>query len=51
MKVGPQGPDFSPSLFITYHTDMGNFLYCHFFADDLAAVISGSIDMKFSSGS
>ena len=52
MKGGPQGSIFSPSLFITYHADMGDFLGCclgHFFADDLAAVIAGSIGMKFSS--
>ena len=51
-KGGPQDSILSPSLFITYHADMGDFLgscLSHFFADDLAAVIAGSIGMKFSS--
>ncbi|CAF4438722.1 unnamed protein product, partial [Rotaria magnacalcarata] len=52
LKGCPQGSIFSPTLFITYHSDMGDFLgFCmsHFFADDLAAVLAGSIGMKFSS--
>ncbi len=39
-----------PSFFITYHADMGDSLGCclsHFFANDLAAIVAGSIDMKF----
>jgi len=50
LKGGPQGSIFSPTLFITYHADMGDFLgFCmsHFFADDLVAILAGSIGMKF----
>jgi len=39
-------------LFITYHADIGDFLgFClsHFFADDLAAILAGSIGMKYTS--
>ena len=51
-KGGSQDSIFSPSLFTTYHADVGDFLGCclsHFFTADLAAVIAGSIGMKFSS--
>ena len=51
LKGCPQGAVFSPTLFITYHADMGEFLgFClsHFFTDDLAAVLAGSIGMKYS---
>jgi hypothetical protein len=50
LKGGPQGSIFSATLFITYHADMGDFLgvcLSHFFADDLAAVVAGSIGMKY----
>ncbi|CAF4285571.1 unnamed protein product [Rotaria magnacalcarata] len=49
-RGGPQGSIFSPTLFICYHSDMGDFLpscLSYFFADDLAAVLAGSIGMKF----
>ena len=52
MKGGPQGSIFSPSLFITYHADVGDFLgWClsFFFADDLATIVAGSMGMKFTS--
>ena len=47
---GPQGGVLSPTLFISYHADMPEFLsWCtfHFFADDLAAIVTGQIGMKF----
>ncbi|CAF2020372.1 unnamed protein product [Rotaria magnacalcarata] len=47
----PQGSILSPTLFISYHADMGDFLsFClsYSFADDLAAVLAGSIGMKYS---
>jgi hypothetical protein len=50
-KGGPQGGILTPSLFITYHADMPEFLHgcsSHLFADDLAAVIGGRIGEKFS---
>lgn len=46
----PQGSVLSPTLFITYHADMGSFLggcLSHFFADDLAAILAGNIGKKF----
>ncbi|CAF1305368.1 unnamed protein product [Adineta ricciae] len=49
-KGCPQGSIFSPTLFIAYHADMGDFLggcLSHFFADDLAAIVAGSIGMKY----
>ena len=52
MKGEHQDSIFSPSLFITYHADIGDFLDCclsHFIADDIAAVIAGSVRTKFSS--
>ncbi|CAF1319634.1 unnamed protein product [Rotaria magnacalcarata] len=48
----PQGSIFSPTLFITFNSDMGNFLgdcMSHFFADDLAAILAGNIGSKFTS--
>ena len=50
-KSGPQGSTFTPLLFITFHSDLSEFLGCcssHLFADDLAAIMAGSIGMKFS---
>ena len=50
-KGGPQGSTFTPILFITYHSDLSEFLGCcssHLFADDLAAIMAGAIGMKFS---
>ncbi|CAM4744803.1 unnamed protein product [Rotaria magnacalcarata] len=51
-KGCPQGSIFSPTLFITYNSDMGDFLggcMSHFFADDLAAILAGNIGSKFTS--
>ena len=50
-RGGPQGSVFTPTLFITYHADMAEFLpraMSFFFADDLAAVIAGQMGLKFS---
>ncbi|CAF3942514.1 unnamed protein product, partial [Rotaria sp. Silwood1] len=46
----PQGSSFSPTLFITYHSDMADFLpgaMSFFFADDLAAVLADRIGIRF----
>lgn len=50
-RGGPQGSVFTPTLFITYHADMADFVpgaMSFFFADDLAAVIAGRMGVKFS---
>ena len=50
-KGGPQGSPLTPTIFITYHADMSMFLSwssSHLFADDLAAVVSSQIGVKFS---
>ena len=50
-KGGPQGGVLTPTLFITYHNDMSQFLSScssHFFADDLAATMSGRLGAKYS---
>ena len=50
LRGGPQGSSFTPTLFITYHSDMGDFLpmaMSFFFADDLAAVMAGQIGIRF----
>lgn len=49
-KGGPQGSSLTPSIFISYHADLINFLSsstCHLFADDLATIISSEIALKF----
>jgi hypothetical protein len=49
-RGGPQGSAFTPTLFITYHSDMESFIpmaMSFFFADDLAAVIAGRIGVRF----
>ena len=49
-RGGPQGSSFTPTLFITYHSDMADFfpdVMSFFFADDLAAVLAGRIGEKF----
>jgi len=49
-RGGPQGSCFTPTLFITYHADMGDFLpvaLSFFFADDLAAVMAGQIGIRY----
>ena len=49
-REGPQGSSFTQTLFITYHSDMGDFIpmaMSFFFADDLAAVIAGQIGIRF----
>lgn len=51
-RGGPQGSIFTPTLFITYHSDMADFLpgaMSFFFADDLAAVLAGQIGTRFTS--
>ena len=48
--MNPQGSSFTPTLFITYHADMGEFIpmaMSFFFADDLAAVIAGQIGVRY----
>ncbi|CAF4586909.1 unnamed protein product, partial [Rotaria socialis] len=50
-KGGPQGGILTPTVFISYHADMPDFLsWCtsHFFADDLAAILAGQIGIKYS---
>lgn len=47
---GPQDSSITPALFITYHSDMENFLTgatSYFFADDVAAVVAGQIGKSF----
>ncbi|CAF4694822.1 unnamed protein product, partial [Rotaria magnacalcarata] len=49
-RGGPQGSPLTPTIFITYHADMSNFLSwssSHLFADDLAAIVSSQIGVKF----
>jgi hypothetical protein len=49
-RGGPQGSSFTPTLFITYHCDMADFIpmaMSFFFADDLAAVVAGQIGARF----
>ena len=48
---GPQNSSLTPSLFISYHNDMADYVsgaMFFFFADDLAAVLSGQIGLRFS---
>ncbi|CAF1524640.1 unnamed protein product [Didymodactylos carnosus] len=50
LRGGPQGSSLTPTLFITYHSDMGDFIpmaMSFFFADDLAAVVAGQIGIRF----
>ncbi|CAF4592411.1 unnamed protein product, partial [Rotaria sp. Silwood2] len=49
-RGGPQGSSLTPSLFITYHSDMADYIpgaMSFFFADDLAAVLAGQIGVRF----
>jgi len=49
-RGGPQGSSLTPTLFITYHADMEHFVpmaASYFFADDLAAVVSAQIGIKY----
>ena len=49
-RGSPQGGVLSPTLFISFHADMPEVLsWCssHLFADDLAAIVSGQIGLKF----
>ena len=49
-KGGPQGSVFTPTLFITYHSDLDSFLpnsINHLFADDLVGVIAGQIGLEY----
>jgi hypothetical protein len=50
-RGGPQGSIFTPTLFICYHSDMCEYLnscLSFMFSDDLAAILAGSIGMKYS---
>ena len=49
-RGAPQGSCLSPTLFITYHSDMANWIptaMCFFFADDLAAVLAGRMGIRY----
>lgn len=49
-KGGPQGSVLTPTLFISFHCDMGQFLASsssHLFADDVAAILSGQIGLRY----
>ena len=49
-RGGPQGSSFTPTLFITYHSDMADFFpdaMSSFFADDLAAVFARQMGVKY----
>ena len=49
-RGGPQGSSLTPTVFITYHADMDQFLQnctTFYFADDLAAVLAGRIGAKY----
>jgi hypothetical protein len=49
-KGGPQGGILTPTLFISYHYDMGQFLSgcsSYFFADDLAAILAGQLGIHY----
>ncbi|CAF2066750.1 unnamed protein product [Rotaria magnacalcarata] len=51
-KGGPQGSVLTPTIFISYHNDMGQFLSgctSHFFADDVAAILSGQLGVRYTS--
>ena len=50
-RGGPQGSSLTPSLFISYHSDMADYVpgvISFFSADDLAAVLAGQIGLRFS---
>lgn len=50
-KGGPQGSVLTPTIFITYHSDLDISLPSsinHLFADDLVGVVSGQIGLKYS---
>ncbi|CAM4809265.1 unnamed protein product [Rotaria magnacalcarata] len=49
-RGGPHGSSFTLTLFITYHSDMADYIpaaMSFFFADDLAAVLAGQIGIRF----
>ena len=49
-RGGPQGSTLTPSVFISYHSDMDNFIQkcsAFYFADDLAAVMAGHIGIRY----
>ena len=49
-KGGPQESVFTPTLFISFHCDMSQFLACcisHAFADDVAAILSGQLGICY----
>ncbi|CAF4733978.1 unnamed protein product [Rotaria socialis] len=51
-KDDPQGSVLTPTVFISYHNDMGQFLSectSHFFADDVAAIFSGQLEVRYTS--
>ena len=50
-RGGPQGSSLTPSVFISYHSDMDLLLQkcsSFYFADDLAATLAGEIGIKYS---
>jgi hypothetical protein len=49
-KGGPQGSVLTPTVFISYHCDMSQFLSScssHLFADDFAAILAGQLGIRF----
>jgi hypothetical protein len=49
-RYSPQGSSLFPTPFITYHSDMTDFIpgaMSFFFADDLAAVLAGQMGIRF----
>ena len=50
LRGGPQGSSLTPSIFMSYHSDMGDALpmaISSFFADNLAATMAGRIGIRF----
>lgn len=49
-KGDPQGSVLTPTLFISFHCDMSQFLSSctsHFFADDVAAILAGNLGARY----
>jgi hypothetical protein len=50
-KGGPEESVLTPTLFITFHCDMGQFLSgctSHFFANDVAAILARQLGIRYS---